>query len=113
MNPAAWLTRAARADPERAAIFYGERVWARYGELATRVARLAAGLRARAALVPGDRIALFMKNSPEYLEALYAIWWAGLAAVPVNAKLHRKELAFIVEDSGAKLTIEDVSELDE
>jgi len=112
MNPAAWLARAARADPDRAAIFRGERAWATYGELAARVARLAAGLRARAALVPGDRVALFMKNCPEYLEALYAIWWAGLAAVPVNAKLHRKELAFIVEDSGAKLVIEDPSELE-
>ena len=29
MNPAAWLTRAARADPDRAAIFHGERVWSR------------------------------------------------------------------------------------
>src|SRR5262249_2416331 len=47
-----------------------------------------------------------MKNSPEYLEALYAIWWAGLAAVPVNAKLHAKELAFIAEDSGAALVLE-------
>jgi fatty-acyl-CoA synthase len=112
MNPAAWLARAARADPLRPAIFRGERAWATYGELAARVARLAAGLRARSALVPGDRVALFMKNCPEYLEALYAIWWAGLAAVPVNAKLHRKELAFIVEDSGAKLVIEDPSELE-
>ena len=113
MNLAAWLDRAARADSRRVAIFHGERPWARYGELAERVARLASGLRTRAPLAGGDRVAIFMKNCPEYLEALYAAWWAGLVAVPVNAKLHRKELAFIVEDSGAKLVIEEPAQLDE
>ncbi len=112
MNLASWLDRAARADPGRAAIFHGARRWATYGELAARVARLARGLREHASLGDGDRVAIFMKNCPEYLETLYATWWAGLAAVPVNAKLHRKELAFIVEDSGAKLVIEDPRALD-
>ncbi len=106
MNVAAWLERAARSDPERVAILRGTQPWARYGELARRAARLAAGLRGRCGLVPGDRVALVMKNAPEYLEALYAIWWAGLAAVPVNAKLHPKEVAYIVGHSGARLTIE-------
>jgi len=113
MNLAAWLDRAARADSRRVAIFHGERAWARYGELAERAARLAGGLRGRAQLAAGDRVAIFMKNCPEYLEALYATWWAGLVAVPVNAKLHRKELAFIVEDSGAKLVVEEPAQLDE
>ena len=107
MNPVTWLDRAARADPGRVALFAGERPWAAYGELAAKAARLAAGLRGRLGLAPGDRVAIVMKNAPEYLEALYGIWWAGLAAVPVNAKLHPKEVAFIVEDSGARLTIED------
>lgn len=38
-----------------------------------------------------------MRNRPEYLEALYAIWHAGLVAVPVNARLHREEIAYILE----------------
>lgn len=104
MNLAAWLQRAASQRPEAAAIYVGEGVWADYGFLASRVARLAHGLRAKFAA--GDRIALVMPNCPEYLEALYAIWWAGLAAVPVNARLHPKEVAFIVENSGAKLVID-------
>ena len=112
MNLASWLDRAARADPGRVAVFFGARPWATYGELALRASRLARGLRERAGLQPGDRVAIFMKNSPEYLETLYATWWAGLAAVPVNAKLHRKELAFIVEDSGARLVIEEPAALD-
>src|SRR5690349_5208332 len=72
MNLAAWLARAARSEPHRPAVFHGADAWADYGVLAGRVARLAAGLRARG-LVPGDRVAIVMKNAPEYLEALYAI----------------------------------------
>ena len=44
-----------------------------------------------------------MTNHPAYLEVLYALWWAGLAAVPVNAKLHPEELAYITEHAGAEL----------
>ncbi|HSN20841.1 MAG TPA: AMP-binding protein [Usitatibacter sp.] len=106
MNVAAWLDRTARAEPARIAVVHGASPWARYGELARRAACLAAGLRGRLGLAPGDRVAIVMKNAPEYLEALYGIWWAGLAAVPVNAKLHPKEVAFIVGDSGARAVIE-------
>jgi non-ribosomal peptide synthetase component E (peptide arylation enzyme) len=49
MNVAAWLDRAARADAARVAIVHGTTPWATYGELARRVARLAAGFRERAA----------------------------------------------------------------
>src|SRR5258706_16081201 len=107
MNVAAWLERAAASAAGRVAVFHGMRPWARYGELAARVARVAAGLRGRLRLAPGERVAIAMANAPEYLEALYAIWWAGLVAVPVNAKLHAREIAFIVEHSGARLAIED------
>ena len=106
MNLVSWLDRAARADPAAVAIYRGERAWADYGTLALRVARLAGGLRARAGLAPGERIAISMENCPEYLEILYAAWWAGLAAVPINARLHAKEKAFIVADAGARLSIE-------
>jgi acyl-CoA synthetase (AMP-forming)/AMP-acid ligase II len=89
---------------------FGRSAWADYGTLALRAARVAAGL-AASGLERGDRVAIFMKNAPEYLEAMYAIWWAGLAAVPVNAKLHPREVEFIVADSGAKLVIDDPSQV--
>ena len=44
-----------------------------------------------------------MTNCVEAIEVMYAIWHAGLCAVPMNAKLHAKEFAFILENSGAKL----------
>src|SRR4030095_12499151 len=57
----------------------------------------------RCGLQPGDRVALAMSNSPEYIEVLYAVWHAGLTAVPMNAKLHQREFAYILENSGARL----------
>ena len=111
MNVMTWLERAARADPQAAAVFHGTRVWATYGELAARVARLARGLRERAGLQPGERVAIVMENAPEYLEALYATWWAGLAAVPVNVKLHEREVAFIAGNCGARLVVRSAEDL--
>ena len=111
MNLLTWLQRAATANPGATAIFHGRYPWASYGELAARAARLAAGLRRR--FEPGDRVAIAMPNAPEYLEALYGIWWAGLVAVPVNAKLHAREIDFIVENSGARVLLEEPRQIRE
>jgi long-chain acyl-CoA synthetase len=102
MNLADWLERAGRDDPQRPALGIGARILRTYGETASRVARLAGALRGFG-LNPGDRVAIVAKNSPDYLEALYAIWHAGLAAVPANAKLHGAELGYILEQSGARV----------
>jgi long-chain acyl-CoA synthetase len=101
MNLASWLERAGRDEPDRPALGLGPRVLRTYGETAARVARLAAALQGMG-LAPGDRVAIAAKNSPDYVEALYAIWHAGLAAVPANAKLHGSELGYILEQSGAR-----------
>jgi long-chain acyl-CoA synthetase len=102
MNLALWLERAGKDDPSRPALGYGSRVLRTYGETAARVARLAGALRAMG-LPPGERVVIAAKNSPDFLEALYAIWHAGLAAVPANAKLHGAELGYILEQSGARV----------
>lgn len=101
MNIANFLRRTATTFPDRQAVHLGDRALFDYRCLADRAARLAGHLRTVQRLVPGDRVALFMSNCPEYLEILYAIWWAGLVAVPINAKLHPRELAFIVDDAAA------------
>jgi long-chain acyl-CoA synthetase len=101
VNLAQLLVRAARVHPERTAVLLGDRPQLTYGELAARTARLAGHLRDGLGLQPGDRVAIFMTNHVAYLEVLYAAWWAGLAVVPINAKLHPREVAFILEDAGA------------
>ena len=102
MNLVHLLLRNARWLPERPALAHGRRVVRSYGEMASRVSRLASGFTEKISLKRGDRVALAMKNCPEYYEIMFACWHAGLTAVPMNAKLHPKEFAYILENSGAK-----------
>ena len=103
MNITQLLLRAARTYPDRPAVSRGDQVWVNYGQLAHRAACMATAFRERYGLVPGDRVALAMTNCPEYIEIRYAAWYAGLAAVPMNAKLHSREFAFMLADSGARV----------
>jgi long-chain acyl-CoA synthetase len=103
MNLAHLLARSARVFPGAPALARGDRAIADYRGLAARCAALAAGLRGALGLSPGDRVGLFMANSPEYVELFWAAWWAGLAVVPINAKLHAKEAEYILDHSGARV----------
>ncbi|WP_414833476.1 class I adenylate-forming enzyme family protein [Afifella sp. YEN Y35] len=111
MNLADWLLRTARRMPEVPALLRGDELVATYREFAERAARLGRALKEVHGVSPGDRVAIFMANSTEYLEIMYGIWWAGAAAVPINHKLHPREAAYIVKDSGAGLVF--ISEGDE
>ena len=103
MNLAALLFDIARRQPEAPAISDGVHAW-NYREFARRVSCLAGGLGARR-LEPGDRVMLCMENCAEFLELLFACWTAGLCAVPVNARLHVREIEHIASDSGARLLV--------
>ena len=102
MNLVHLLLRTARWLPDRPALARGRKVVRSYGDMAARVAGLAGGLRSKLDLRQHDRVALAMKNCPEFYEVLFACWHAGITAVPMNAKLHPKEFAYILENSGAK-----------
>jgi long-chain acyl-CoA synthetase len=78
MNLAVWVDRHGRRRPDEPALADGVRVHANWGEFAARVAAAAAGLCDDFGLSPGDRVAIVMRNQPEYLEAQFAIWHAGL-----------------------------------
>lgn len=107
MNVAVWVERHGRRRPDAAALAEGEDVHADWATFARRVAGTAGGLRDELGLAPGDRVAIVMRNRPAYLEASYAIWHAGLVAVPVNARLHRDEIAYILEHSGTAAAVTD------
>ncbi|MCW8843315.1 MAG: AMP-binding protein, partial [Rhodobacteraceae bacterium] len=100
MNLALWLERVAQSAPDRPALFHGRDLDASYGEFYARVMAVAGWLGAQG-VSPGDRIGLFMKNLPQYLVAQYAIWAAGAVVVPINAKLHPREAAWILDNAGA------------
>ena len=101
MNLAQLLVRAARVFPAAPAVYHGDRLVCDYRGLAERAACVAGALRVRLGLQSGERVAVVMENCPEYLEVLYGAWFAGLAAVPINARLHPKEVEFILQDSAA------------
>jgi len=104
MNLSLTLRAIARQMPEQTALSWEDGRLS-YGALEGQVERIAGGLLRRHRLQPGARVALAMENCPEFLAALYGIWRAGLAAVPINAKLHAREMAWIMEDAGVELCL--------
>jgi long-chain acyl-CoA synthetase len=103
MNLARWILKNGRCASDRPAISIGGSVYLTYGQWAARAGALAAGLRRCCAI--GDRVAIAMTNQPVYLETLFAIWHAGLVAVPMNARLHSSEFRYILDNSEASLVV--------
>ena len=97
------LGRSARRYPDQAALtFFGGET--SYRALDETVEHVASGL-TRLGLEHGDRIALFMPNCPQLVEAFYAVWRAGCVAVPTNPRATAFELARYLSDSGAAAAI--------
>jgi long-chain acyl-CoA synthetase len=99
------LNRAVTINPSGTASVFRERrrSWA---ETANRVARAAGGL-SRMGLRKGDRVAILALNSDRYFETLFALPAAGIILVPINTRLAPPEIAYILEDSGAKALLVD------
>jgi len=103
MNIAHLLLGSAREFRDLPALARGAAPHLTYRELWRKVSVMSMHLRTRFGLERGDRVAIAMTNGVEAIEAMYAVWHAGLCAVPMNAKLHAREFAFILENSGARL----------
>ena len=101
MNFGHLILGAAASLPDAPAVSFQDHSLS-YADLGDRARRLGGGLLARG-LNPGDRILLQLHNCVEYPELLIGAWVAGLVVVPVNAKLHVKEVAHILENSGARI----------
>ena len=104
MNTSLTLQATARIHPHRTAISW-EGGSLSYAAFEDQVRRIAHALRHRHGVKPGARVGIAMENAPEFYPLLYGIWRAGLSAVPMNSKLHPKEMAWILADSEAKLCI--------
>lgn len=70
------------------------------------VSRLAGGL-LEDGLQPGDRVAILAGNSARHVELLYAVFWAGGVAVPLNWRWAGPELSHALADSEAAVLIVD------
>jgi fatty-acyl-CoA synthase len=103
LNPAYFLDRAANNFSERTAIVDGERRFS-YREFGERSHRLA-GLLRNAGAHNGDRIAALCTNSHVMLEMHNGVPMAGCALVPMNIRLSSQEMAYILNNSGARILI--------
>ncbi|MFX0579514.1 AMP-binding protein [Nocardia nepalensis] len=110
MNIAVVLHQSARHDPDAPAVCHGDEVVYTFAELADAAYLIGRRFIEVLGMRPGERIALAMTNSPQYLAVLFGAWWAGLVVVPMNARLHPREFEELIADSGAKycVTSEDI-----
>ncbi|MEP6939257.1 MAG: long-chain-fatty-acid--CoA ligase [Rudaea sp.] len=76
-----------------------------YAQLKLQVDALAGYLQQRCGVAAGDRVALFMQNSPQFVIAYYAILRANAMVVPVNTMNLLEEVRHIVTDSGSKVAV--------
>lgn len=98
------LEVSARRFPDKPAIVYYDSVL-RYAELRRASEQLAGYLQSVCGVKRGDRVAIYLQNSPQFIIAYYAILRADAMVVPINPMNLTKEVGHIVSDSGAKVLI--------
>jgi long-chain acyl-CoA synthetase len=96
----------AEADPDRPAIL-DEFTELTRSELNTRVNRLVNGLRT-AGVAPGETVAVLSGNRHENVEAVMACGVSSWVLVPLNWHLTAEEIAYILNDSGARALLTDI-----
>ena len=94
------LEKSAAESPDKVAVVDGDSRKT-YSELNTMADALAAGL-ADIGFKKGDRVAIYMKNSLEFVVAFYALQKLGVIVVWINAIYRKREAQFILNNSEAK-----------
>ncbi|PYN81130.1 MAG: AMP-binding protein [Candidatus Rokuibacteriota bacterium] len=95
--------RAARRWGTREALYFKGRRWS-FAELSARVDRLARGL-IGLGVAPGDKVALWMVNRPEFIETMFAVLKIGAILVAVNTRLRTDDVAYILGQSDSSVLI--------
>lgn len=104
MNLASSFADAANKRPEKIAIYWGDSEFS-YAAILGQVRAIAAALIGKFGVKPGDRVALWVKNCPEFVPAVFGILMAGGVVVPINNFLKPAEVSYILNDSGAGVLI--------
>ena len=104
MNLAEQFVQSAAANTAKIAVYWGDAAFP-YEHFERESAALAARLLADEGVSSGARIAVWLKNCPEFISAVYGILRADGVVVPVNNFLQPAEVAYILKDAGADLVI--------
>ena len=107
-NLANTFTETATANADKTAIFWGNEHHT-FGQAHALAGGLAKRLKNEFGLQPGDRVGLWLKNRPEFVFSLFGILLAEGVVVSINNFLTPDEVAYILEDSGAKVLISEAS----
>jgi long-chain acyl-CoA synthetase len=99
------LARTVNAQPDACALVAADQR-VTYGQLWRSVGRAAHGL-AQQGVAPGDRVALLMRNSPEYVACYYGVLACGGTVVPLNQEAKARDLAAWIAHAGARLVVAD------
>ena len=100
------LFDAVRARGEQEQLVYEEERWS-CADLMRRADEIGAALVSRYGVTPGDRVAIAMRNYPEWIAAFAAVSSLGAIAVCLNAWWTGEEMAYGLEDSGTRVLIAD------
>jgi acyl-CoA synthetase (AMP-forming)/AMP-acid ligase II len=103
-NDLRFLIKAAAALGERTGVVADERRWS-FADLAEAANAVAAGLVSRHGLAPGDRVALALRNTPEWMAAFLGVTAAGGVIVPLNGWWTAAEMARAMADCAPRLAI--------
>jgi len=105
----AFAAAAARGDQDF--LVYEGETWS-YADVISHGHALAAALVSEFGITKGDRVAIAMRNYPEWIVAVVGIAAAGAVSVPLNAWWGADELAYGLRDSGSKVAIVDAERLE-
>ena len=89
---------------EKPALFWAREQFS-YGRILQQSMWVGERLRTQLEVQPGDRVAIWLRNRPEFVAALFGILAAGGVAVPINNFLKPNEVAYMLEDAGVKVVI--------
>ena len=106
MNLATAFANCAEKHAPKTAIFWGE-TEIPYAALLAQSQKVAAHLQIQFGVKPGDRVALWLKNRPEFIPAVFGILGAGAVLVPINNFLKPDEVNYILKDGGIDVLITD------
>src|SRR5208282_5139120 len=106
MNLATAFSNCAQKHAQKTAIFWGDHEIS-YAELLAQSQKVAAHLQSQFGVKPGDRVALWLKNCPEFVPSVFGVLQAGAVVVPINNFLKPAEVTYILNDGGIDAVITD------